>query len=139
PPVCCCGCGRSASRQALPPEAARHPGDCGRGLGRYDFHGPVFSAALPTSRGCIPTFLSTMNATSWLSRSVGRPRPAADEQPPQPASKGAPPERSTHERLQATLRRAGEALSPRMLRRLLEDLQAVAAERVSEIEAGRRA
>ncbi|PWW44540.1 malonyl-CoA decarboxylase [Melaminivora alkalimesophila] len=80
-----------------------------------------------------------MNATSWLSRSVGRPRPAADEQPPQPASKGAPPERSTHERLQATLRRAGEALSPRMLRRLLEDLQAVAAERVSEIEAGRRA
>ncbi|UHJ66071.1 malonyl-CoA decarboxylase [Melaminivora jejuensis] len=47
--------------------------------------------------------------------------------------------RSTHERLKATLRREDEALTPRALRRLLTDLQEVAAPRVSEIEAGRRA
>ena len=47
--------------------------------------------------------------------------------------------RSTHERLQATLRRGQEALSPRALRRLLADLQEVVAPQVSEIEGGRRA
>ncbi|AVO48229.1 malonyl-CoA decarboxylase [Melaminivora suipulveris] len=49
------------------------------------------------------------------------------------------PERSTHERLKATLRREGEGLTPRALRRLLTDLQEVMAPRVSEVEAGRRA
>src|SRR5690606_15133788 len=53
--------------------------------------------------------------------------------------KAAPPERSTHERLQATLRRGNEALAPRALRRVLTELQDVVAPRVSEIEAGRRA
>ncbi len=68
---------------------------------------------------------------------MARLRPAAgDKAAAAPAS---PPERNTHERLQATLRRAGEALPPRALRRLLDDLQAVAAERVSEVEAGRHA
>ena len=47
--------------------------------------------------------------------------------------------RSTNERLQATLRRGQEALSPRALRRLLADLQEVVAPQVSEIEGGRRA
>lgn len=88
-----------------------------------------------------------MNAAStWISRNVDRLRSAdskaaaskdkdgASAAPPKPAA-----ERSTHERLQATLRRSGEALSPRVLRRLLTDLQAVVAPRVSEIEGGRRA
>ena len=47
--------------------------------------------------------------------------------------------RSTHERLQATLRRGQESLSPRALRRLLADLQEVVAPQVSEVEGGRRA
>lgn len=47
--------------------------------------------------------------------------------------------RSTGERLRATLRRADEALSPRALRRLLSDLQAVADRQASDVEGGQRA
>ncbi|MDA8520046.1 malonyl-CoA decarboxylase [Acidovorax sp. NCPPB 4044] len=97
-----------------------------------------------------------MNAASeWITRSVSRLRPADTQnldaagdpgggaKPAAPAgatvvSKPAPP-RSTHERLAATLRRGKEALSPRALRRLLADLQEVAATQVSEVEGGRRA
>ncbi|HSV82499.1 MAG TPA: malonyl-CoA decarboxylase [Ramlibacter sp.] len=53
--------------------------------------------------------------------------------PPVPAG------RSTGERLQATLRRGQEALSPRVLRRTLAELQAIIDPRVSEVEGGRRA
>ena len=92
-----------------------------------------------------------MNTTpEWIARSVSRlrPGPAVGKAP---ASKAAldktvtdvvPKEaaqRSTHERLQAMLRRGNEALSPRALRRLLADLQEVVAAQVSEIEGGRRA
>lgn len=76
------------------------------------------------------------NTTEWITRSVSRLRsaaPAAEKAPKTPAL------RSTHERLQATLRRGNEALSPRALRRLLADLQEVVAPQVSEIEGGRRA
>ncbi|GKS83417.1 malonyl-CoA decarboxylase [Acidovorax sp. SUPP1855] len=85
-----------------------------------------------------------MNATAeWITRSVSRLRPAdkttgsADGAGSGPAK--APVPRSTHERLQATLRRGQEALSPRALRRLLADLQEVGAPQVSEVEGGRRA
>ncbi|MBP6305084.1 MAG: malonyl-CoA decarboxylase [Giesbergeria sp.] len=54
------------------------------------------------------------------------------------AAKPTPP-RTTHERLQATLRRGQEALAPRALRRVLADLQAVIQPRTSELEGGRRA
>ncbi|MDM0044233.1 malonyl-CoA decarboxylase [Variovorax dokdonensis] len=47
--------------------------------------------------------------------------------------------RSLEERLEATLRRPGEALSPRDLRKMLSDLQAIVDARLSEVEAGRRA
>ncbi len=47
--------------------------------------------------------------------------------------------RSTHERLHATLRHKDEALSPRMLRRILQELHAVIDPHVSEVEGGRRA
>lgn len=49
------------------------------------------------------------------------------------------PPRTLAERLAATLRRRGEALAPRTLRRALEDLQSVIDARVSEVEGGRRA
>ena len=89
-----------------------------------------------------------MNSTTeWISRNVSRLRASAAA-PAKAATDPAavtdvvakpPASRSTHERLQATLRRAGEALSPRALRRLLADLQEVVAPQVSEVEGGRRA
>jgi malonyl-CoA decarboxylase len=47
--------------------------------------------------------------------------------------------RSTHERLKSSLKQQHEALSPRVLRRTLQELRAVADEGVSEVEGGRRA
>ena len=76
------------------------------------------------------------NPSAWIARNVSRLRSAAKDQG---AAAPAPPPRSTHERLAATLRRADEALPPRQLRRLLADLQAVAAPQVSELEGGRSA
>jgi malonyl-CoA decarboxylase len=70
-----------------------------------------------------------MNTSSWT-----LPNPLAARKtntPDQP--------RSLAERLDATLRRGGEGLSPRALRRVLAELQAVAEKGVSEVEAGRRA
>jgi malonyl-CoA decarboxylase len=50
-----------------------------------------------------------------------------------------PVERSTRERLAASLRNKGEALSPRVLRRVLQELKETIDPRVSEVEGGRRA
>jgi malonyl-CoA decarboxylase len=47
--------------------------------------------------------------------------------------------RSTHERLKSSLKQQHEALSPRVLRRTLQELHAVADLGVSEVEGGRRA
>ena len=100
-----------------------------------------------------------MNTPEWLSRSVSRLLPAGgteSNQPPAPvepaqaaskliansdklAGEGTARSRSTHDRLKATLRRTDEALSPRMLRRSLQELQAMIDPRVSEVEGGRRA
>ena len=91
-----------------------------------------------------------MNASTWISRSVSRLRtpaakapgtgsPAAAESAARKADKAVLPPRSLSERLDATLRRHGEAMAPRALRRALTDLQAVVDARVSEVEAGRRA
>jgi malonyl-CoA decarboxylase len=57
------------------------------------------------------------------------------------ASANVPPpaaSRSTRERLSATLRQKDEALSPRELRRTLQELRAIVDPQVSEIEGGRR-
>jgi malonyl-CoA decarboxylase len=103
------------------------------------------------------------NQDSWINRNVARilPRspkaneavapekyegnatqtianPAADAAGKPPAKPPRGP-RSTRARLQGTLRHGGEALSPRMLRRTLLELQAVIDDRVSEVEGGRRA
>lgn len=104
---------------------------------------------------------------SWISRSVSRLRPGSgrdagrpsdpifDEKPefrhsqlgvdaPKKEAKASsegfrPPQRGTRDRLAATLRQAGEAMSPRMLRRTLEALHGIIDPRVSEVEGGRRA
>jgi malonyl-CoA decarboxylase len=90
-----------------------------------------------------------MKAAGWLSRSVSMVRPAlepnavtalstaGDAKPRAAALAGGA--RSTRERLKATLRRQEEALSPRVLRRTLLELQAIIDPNVSEVEGGRRA
>ena len=75
-----------------------------------------------------------MNASDWITRNVSRLKPggaadAATAVGPRPLS----------ERLEATLRRSGEALAPRALRRALVELQSVVDASVSEVEGGRRA
>jgi malonyl-CoA decarboxylase len=75
-----------------------------------------------------------MNASSWFNSKLGALANSA-------LAKTEPLEekRSTRERLDATLRKQKEALSPRSLRRTLAELQAVVDPRVSEVEGGRRA
>ncbi|WP_399681068.1 malonyl-CoA decarboxylase [Xenophilus sp.] len=69
------------------------------------------------------------DAAARPARAPAAKKPAADTRAP----------RTLAERLEATLRRHGEAMAPRTLRKALEDLQAVVDPRVSEVEAGRRA
>ncbi len=70
-----------------------------------------------------------MNTPAWIHRSVSMLMP-------EPATGGP---RSTRERLRATLRKKEEALSPRVLRRTLDELRAIVDPAVSEVEGGRRA
>lgn len=98
-----------------------------------------------------------MTAADWLNRSVSRfsgdkktvskqaeaAVVSAPDAPKKVASGALPealtPARSTRERLKATLRQKEEALSPRVLRRTLEELKAIVDPQVSEVEGGRRA
>jgi malonyl-CoA decarboxylase len=99
-----------------------------------------------------------MSTPNWIARNVSRFRPAAKTAPGTDAVSDKPPKfrasraldssegdtktaqrRSTRERLDGTLRHKEEALSPRVLRRTLEELQAIVDPRVSEVEGGRRA
>jgi malonyl-CoA decarboxylase len=95
-----------------------------------------------------------MNATSWISRNVSRlfpvvrrgllPAGAAGGTDGGSAQGGAraagqAAERPTRERLAATRRSRDEAMSPRMLRRVLDELRAIIDPRISEVEGGRRA
>ncbi|WP_342132893.1 malonyl-CoA decarboxylase domain-containing protein [Hydrogenophaga sp. OTU3427] len=93
------------------------------------------------------------NTTEWIGRRVSKLLPskppraeearavtaAASPSSAPVAGRGKPGARSTRERLEATLRHGDEALSPRMLRRVLEELRAIIDPRVSEVEGGRRA
>ena len=97
-----------------------------------------------------------MTSTTWLRRKVSKLLPAAaskqkeadsQDAAAQSAGKSAantapktsPAVRSSAMRLEATLRQDDEALSPRLLRRALQELQAIIDPRVSEVEGGRRA
>jgi malonyl-CoA decarboxylase len=71
-----------------------------------------------------------MNTPDWISRTFPKVAKVA---------KVAKAPRSTRERLDATLRQREEALSPRVLRRTLEELRAIVDPKVSEVEGGRRA
>jgi malonyl-CoA decarboxylase len=68
-----------------------------------------------------------MNTADWLSQKVSGLLPAGVAA------------RSTRERLQGHVRHKEEALSPRRLRRTLEELRAIVDPGVSEVEGGRRA
>ncbi|MFZ3140304.1 malonyl-CoA decarboxylase [Polaromonas sp.] len=99
-----------------------------------------------------------MNSSNWIGRNVSRLLPAASAKQKDadtqlaraqaagksgaqaaPKEKGSPALRSIPLRLEAALRQEGEALSPRLLRRALQALQAIIDPRVSEVEGGRRA
>jgi malonyl-CoA decarboxylase len=100
-----------------------------------------------------------MSTSSWLSRNVSRFRPAGkadpakgknaeDTQPKFRSSKSTDgaelqvkltQRRTTRERLEGSLRHREEALSPRVLRRTLQELKAIVDPSVSEAEGGRRA
>jgi malonyl-CoA decarboxylase len=94
-----------------------------------------------------------MNATSWISRQVTRLLPvtrqglvpsgaagaAASAAGKAPPSETTQAERPTRERLAASLRHKAEAMSPRMLRRTLDELKAIIDPQISEVEGGRRA
>lgn len=96
-----------------------------------------------------------MNTSEWISRNVSKLLPVAGSRrnrvptsgdvldkmglvPDAQADPGTQ-ERNTHKRLVGSLRRKGEAMSPRELRRTLADLQAVIDHQISEVEGGRRA
>ena len=87
-----------------------------------------------------------MTASDWLNSKLPRLRGAADAAAKTTASK-APTEpvtatavaRSTRDRLKALLRQDEEALSPRVLRRTLQELKNIVDPHVSEIEGGKRA
>ena len=100
-----------------------------------------------------------MNTPEWISRGVARLLPAGSLEKNEPLAlvesthdaiksgviqvkldpEASPRARSTQERLKATLSQKDEALSPRVLRRTLQELQAIIDPRVSEVEGGRRA
>ena len=95
-----------------------------------------------------------MSATSWISRKVAYLFPldrkgllamdaAGSLQTPAGSGGGATAgpasERPTRERLAASRRHREEAMSPRMLRLVLDELKATIDPRISEVEGGRRA
>jgi len=95
-----------------------------------------------------------MNTSEWIGRTVAGWLPAGkrqgaskaittDSKPESRTSKPAVGKealvRSSRERLNATLRQNQEALSPRVLRRTLIELQAIVDPSVSEVEGGKRA
>ena len=68
-----------------------------------------------------------MSPSGWISNKVARLLPSGSSV------------RSTRERLAGSLRHAGEALSPRELRRMLAELQTIVDPRLSDVEGGVRA
>lgn len=95
-----------------------------------------------------------MSNTTWITSTVSKLLPAVggknkEKVPAAPVDKAAAATkngvpaagaaRSTRERLQGSLRHKEEALSPRVLRRTLEELKAIVDPRLSDVEGGRRA
>jgi malonyl-CoA decarboxylase len=87
-----------------------------------------------------------MTASNWLNSKIPLLRGAGDPDTKAPGGKAPaqPPTaaaaaRSTRDRLKALMRQNEEALSPRVLRRTLQELKNIVDPHVSEIEGGRRA
>jgi len=83
-----------------------------------------------------------MTTTTWIRDKVARLIPQSPAGAPAKDGEGeaaAPTPRSMQERLDGVVRKGQEALSPRELRRILNELRSVVDRRVSEVEAGRRA
>lgn len=80
-------------------------------------------------------------ASTWIASGAARLGLAAKDREENTSENAAPQPapRTTQARLQATLRRGDEAISPRLLRRLLADLQVAASAQVSDVEGGQRA
>jgi malonyl-CoA decarboxylase len=86
-------------------------------------------------RGAAAMQLNAVPGAAAATTVASRAAPGRADVAERPARGG----RSLRERLAATLRQQPEALSPRALRRMLGDLQAIIDSRVSEVEGGRRA
>lgn len=84
-----------------------------------------------------------MSTSNWLNRSVSRlagaKKTSKTSAAPAETQEAPLASRSTRDRLKAVLRHQDEALSPRVLRRTLEELRAITDDRVSDVEGGRRA
>ena len=87
-----------------------------------------------------------MSTSEWIGRTVAGWLPAGKREGAKQEGRSAKPAadkdaqiRSSRERLNATLRHKEEALSPRVLRRTLTELQAIVDPSVSEVEGGKRA
>ena len=83
----------------------------------------------------------TKTPSNWILDKVSQllSQSQADAQSDDKGSNGPGPARSLDARLDGVVRKGDEAMSPRELRRILAELQAVVDSRVSEAEAGRRA
>ncbi len=79
-----------------------------------------------------------MNRPHWLERGMKLLRSKLD-QPTKPEALKVAEDRSTRERIDASLKHREEALSPRSLRKILSQLNDIIDSKVSEIEGGRRA
>jgi malonyl-CoA decarboxylase len=88
--------------------------------------------------GWIPKASSPLRLSAMPAEAATASRPMALA-PEAAARASAAHGRPLRERLQATLRQNGEAMSPRALRRVLAELQAIIDPKVSEVEGGRRA
>ncbi|NDA33548.1 MAG: malonyl-CoA decarboxylase [Betaproteobacteria bacterium] len=84
-----------------------------------------------------------MNKVNWLTAAIAKfsPKPSnlVAKEIPADVAKPSSTRRNTAERLAATLKQQHEAMSPRLLRRSFQALQAVIDPSISEIEGGKRA
>lgn len=104
--------------------------------------GAKMSSEKSPNTAAVPTAPATPAASTASTAPKASPAPAARAGVPAAGEARTPPPvagRSTRERLNATLRHKEEALSPRVLRRTLEELKAIVDPQVSEVEGGRRA
>jgi len=83
-----------------------------------------------------------MNKVNWLTAAIAKfsPKPSnlVAKEIPADVAKPSSTRRNTAERLAATLKQQHEAMSPRLLRRSFQALQAVIDPSISEIEGGKR-